>query len=103
MIGQDTWDNRVGQDKTDDTLERIDVATGAVSAVAAPSGTKEAPFLLPSGDIGYLRRDQAQPGVSYASGRRGPAGAGCAHAVLVAGWQAARLSAASRRNGFRSR
>jgi len=75
MIGQDTWDNRVGQDKTDDTLERIDVATGAVSPVAAPAGTKEAPFLLPSGDIGYLRRDPALPGVSYSSGKRGPAGA----------------------------
>ena len=74
MIGQDTWDNRVGQDRTDDTLKEIDVATGAVSAVAAASGTKEAPFPLPSGDIGYLRRDKAQPGVSYASGGRGPAG-----------------------------
>jgi Tol biopolymer transport system component len=75
MIGQDTWDNRVGQDQTDNRLEKIDVATGAVSAVAAPSGTKQAPFPLPSGDIGYLRRDKAQPGISYASGGRGPAGA----------------------------
>ncbi|HKB96400.1 MAG TPA: hypothetical protein VKB94_06085 [Rhizomicrobium sp.] len=74
MIGQDTWDNRVGQDQTDDTLNEIDVATGAVSAVAAASGTKEAPIFLPSGDIGYLRRDKAQPGVSYTSGGRGPAG-----------------------------
>jgi len=75
MIGQNTWDNRVGQDKTDDTLERIDVATGAISPVQAPAGTKEAPVLLPSGDIGYLRRDQELPGVSYAGGERGPAGA----------------------------
>jgi Tol biopolymer transport system component len=75
MIGQDTWDNRVGQDKTDDTLKKIDVASGAASTVAAASGTKEAPFLLPSGDVGYLRRDQVQPGVSYTSGKRGPSGA----------------------------
>jgi Tol biopolymer transport system component len=75
MIGQDTWDNRVGQDQTDDTLKKIDVATGAISDVAAASGTKEAPILLPAGDIGYLRRDKAQPGVSYASGKHGPAGA----------------------------
>jgi Tol biopolymer transport system component len=75
MIGQDTWDNRVGVDKTDDTLERIDVATGAMSPAQAPAGTKEAPFLLPAGDIGYLRRDQTQPGVSYANGKRGPTGA----------------------------
>jgi TolB protein len=74
MIGQDTWDNRVGQDRADDTLKEIDVATGATGMVAAASGTKEAPFPLPSGDIGYLRRDKAQPGVSYASGGRGPAG-----------------------------
>src|SRR5438874_3372028 len=74
MIGQDTWDNRVGQDQTDDTLEQIDVATGVVSAVAAAPGTKEAPILFPAGDIGYLRRDKAQPGISYASGGRGPVG-----------------------------
>src|SRR6185295_14945912 len=71
----DTWDNRVGQDKTDDSLKKIDVATGAVSDVAVASGTKEAPVLLPAGNIGYLRRDNAQPGVAYASGKRGPAGA----------------------------
>lgn len=75
MIGQNTWDNRVGVDKTDDTLERIDVATGAISPVQAPAGTKEAPFLLPGGDIGYLRRDQELPGISYASGKHGPEGA----------------------------
>ena len=75
MIGQDTWDNRVGQDQTDDTLQRIDLATGAVSPAKAPTGTKEAPSLLPQGDIGYLRRDKTLPGVSYAGGRRGPAGA----------------------------
>jgi len=75
MIGQNTWDNRVGQDKTDDTLERIDVATGAVSAVVGPSGTKEAPSLLPSGDVGFLRRDKALPGISYSGGSRGPQGA----------------------------
>ena len=75
MIGQDTWDNRVGHDQTDDTLKKIDLATGAISAVTAPSGTKEAPSLLPSGDFGFLRRDKAQPGVSYAGGGRGPAGA----------------------------
>jgi TolB protein len=74
MIGQDTWDNRVGQDQTDDTLKQIDVATGAMSDVAAPAGTKEAPARLVSGDTGYLRRDQAQPGISYASGGRGPTG-----------------------------
>ncbi|HET7084782.1 MAG TPA: hypothetical protein VFI23_08435 [Rhizomicrobium sp.] len=75
MIGQDTWDNRVGTDRTDDTLKRIDVATGAVSTVQAPAGTKEAPFPLSSGDIGFLRRDQALPGISYASGKHGPSGA----------------------------
>ena len=74
MIGQDTWDNRAGQDQTDDTLKKIDIATGTVTPVAAPTGTKEAPFLLASGDIGYLRRDKALPGVSYASGKHGPAG-----------------------------
>jgi len=74
MIGQDTWDNRVGNDRTDDWLKKIDVATGAVSAIAASAGTKEAPVFLASGDIGYLRRDNAQPGVAYSGGGVGPAG-----------------------------
>ena len=74
MIGQDTWDNRVGHDQTDDTLKTIDVASGAVTTLKAPAGTKEAPVMLAGGDIGYLRRDKGEPGVSYASGKRGPAG-----------------------------
>jgi len=35
---------------------------------------KSAPFALSSGEIGFLRRDKAEQGVFYASGKRGPKG-----------------------------
>ncbi len=73
MKGQDTWENRVGNDPTQDRLERIDVATGAAKAVEAGPGLKEAPFPL-GGDTGFLRRDGAAQGIFYAGGKRGPSG-----------------------------
>jgi len=73
MKGQDTWENRAGNDPTEDRLERIDIATGDVKAVEAGPGLKEAPFPL-SGDTGFLRRDGASQGISYASGKPGPRG-----------------------------
>ncbi len=75
MSGQDTWENRAGRDQTEDTLQKIDVATGTATILSAGPGLKEAPLPLPSGEIGYLRRDQAAQGVFYASGKHGPKGA----------------------------
>ena len=43
MKGQDTWENRVGNDPAADELVRIDVATGAMKPLAAGPGLKEAP------------------------------------------------------------
>ena len=73
MKGQDTWENRVGNDPTEDSCERIDVATGAAKPLAAGPGLKEAPFPLAGGDIGYLRRDGADQGVSTPAASAGPA------------------------------
>jgi len=74
MKGQDTWENRVGNDPSESELRQIDIATGAAKALAAGPGLKEAPFPLVSG-IGYLRRDGADQGIWYAGGKRGPKGA----------------------------
>jgi dipeptidyl aminopeptidase/acylaminoacyl peptidase len=72
MTGQATWDNRAGQGESDDSLQKIDIATGTATIMPAGAGVKAAPFALPSGEIGYLRRDKAENGVFYASGKAGP-------------------------------
>ena len=75
MKGQDTWENRVGNDQTMSELRQIDITTGKMKPLAAGPGLKEAPFVLAGGEIGYLRRDGADQGVIYAGGKRGPKGA----------------------------
>jgi Tol biopolymer transport system component len=75
MPGQDTWDDRAGQGEADDSLRKIDIASGAVTLAPAGPGVKTAPFALPSGEVGYLRRDKNAKGVFYASGKTGPKGA----------------------------
>ena len=50
--------------------------------LAAGPGLKEAPVPLAAGEIGYLRRDGAEQGLYYASGKRGPKGAD----IRVASW-----------------
>ncbi len=53
-----------------------DIATGAMSDVAAGPGVKMNPSFLPANDIGYIRKDAADAGagIYYASGKRGPKG-----------------------------
>ena len=75
MKGQDTWENRVGNDPAANELVRIDIATGAMKPLAAGPGLKEAPFPLAGTEIGYLRRDGAEQGLYYASGKHGSKGA----------------------------
>jgi TolB protein len=75
MTAQETWSNRAWDGDTDDTLEKIDIASGATTPVKAGPGVKMAPSILPSGDIGYLRQDQSQHGVFYGDGKHGPTGA----------------------------
>jgi len=82
MKGQDTWENRVGNDPAANELVRIDIATGAMKPLAAGPGLKEAPFPLAGTEIGYLRRDGAEQGLYYASGKHGPKGAD----IRVASW-----------------
>jgi Tol biopolymer transport system component len=74
MSAQETLSNRFGAGDGDDKLVKIDIATGAATAVPAGPGVKLAPSVLPSGAIAYLRRDKGAHGVFYADGSKGPAG-----------------------------
>ena len=65
----------------DTTIVSIDVATGAVTDIPAGAGVKISPAFLPGDDIGYVRKDGADPGIYYTSGKRGPRGS-----VRVAAW-----------------
>ena len=74
MSGQETWSNRFGYGGGDNELKKFDVAGGAAAVVPAGPGVKLAPSVLPSGAIGYLRRDAKTHGVFYADGSKGPTG-----------------------------
>jgi TolB protein len=74
MLAQDTWDQRFGKGDGEDQLFKIDIASGVSAPVAAGPGVKLLPTVLPSGEIAYLRRDKAEHGVFYSSGKTGPKG-----------------------------
>ena len=56
-------------------LVSLDIASGESTRVAVGPGIKMFPVVLPSGEIAYVRKDAGAPGVLYANGSRGPAGA----------------------------
>jgi Tol biopolymer transport system component len=74
MTAQETWTHRFGYGEGDDKLVKIDIASGEIAPVAAGPGVKLLPAVLASGEIGYLRRDKAEHGVFYSSGKAGPKG-----------------------------
>ena len=78
MTAEQTLANRVGNpDPGNDTrLVSIDATTGASSDLAAGPGVKMNPSSLPGNDVGYVRKDKADPGagIYYMSGKRGPRG-----------------------------
>ncbi len=65
----------------DTTIVSIDVASGAVTDLPSAAGVKISPAFLPGNEIGYVRKDGADPGIYYTSGKRGPRGN-----VRVAAW-----------------
>jgi Tol biopolymer transport system component len=68
-------DRRAVPEHADDTrLVSIDVATGAASDVPAGPGVKFNPSFLPADNVGYVRKDAADPGIFYSNGMRGPKG-----------------------------
>jgi len=74
MSAQDTWDYRFGAEDGDDQLVKINIEDGETAPVSAGAGVKLLPAVLPSGEIGYLRRDNTAGGVFYSSGKAGPKG-----------------------------
>lgn len=78
MAGEQTLANRMGNpDPGNDTrLVSIDATTGTSSDLAAGPGVKINPCPLPRNDVGYVRKDKAEPGagIYYTSGKRGPRG-----------------------------
>ncbi len=67
-------------------LERIDAATGVAADIPAGPGVKISPAPLAGDEVGYVRKDGAEPGIYYSRAsskevRRGPAGA-----IRTAAW-----------------
>ena len=60
----------------DTRLVSIDAAMGMSSDLSAGPGVKFNPSPLPGNDVGYIRKDQDEPGagIYYTSGKRGPRG-----------------------------
>jgi Tol biopolymer transport system component len=76
MTAEQTLANRrASPDPGNDTrLVSIDTATGASTDLNAGPGVKMNPSPLPGNEIGYIRKDTAQAGIYYSSGRQGPGG-----------------------------
>ncbi|MCU1330504.1 MAG: domain protein beta Propeller [Bryobacterales bacterium] len=55
-------------------LVSIDMTTGQLTDIHAGPGVKMNPSPLSGNDVGYIRKDTAEAGIVYASGRRGPSG-----------------------------
>ena len=78
MTAEQTLANRLANpDPGNDTkLVSIDIANGASADLPAGPGVKINPSPLPGNDVGYVRKDKADPGggIYYLNGKRGPRG-----------------------------
>jgi TolB protein len=74
MSAEDTWTFRTGPKEGETTLTRIDVATGEAKPVSAGSGVKLFASILPSGELGFVRKDKEAVGIFYSNGKAGPSG-----------------------------
>src|ERR1051325_9343471 len=78
MTAEQTLANRrTSPDPGNDTrLVSIDSSTGVPTDVPAGPGVKINPSPLPGNNIGYVRKDKAEPGsgIYYSNGQRGPRG-----------------------------
>jgi Tol biopolymer transport system component len=79
MSAEETWTFRSGDEDGETTIEKIDIANGEATPVAAGPGVKMLPSVLPSGEIAYFRGDKTARGVFYGKGTAGPGGSdlGC--------------------------
>jgi TolB protein len=78
MTAEQTLANRrPNPDPGNDTrLVSIDAGNGTLTDLPAGAGVKINPSPLPGNDVGYVRKDKADPGsgIYYTSGKRGPRG-----------------------------
>jgi Tol biopolymer transport system component len=74
MAAEDTWTFRAGPREGETTIMRIDVTAGTATPVAAGPGVKLFASTLPSGEVGFLRKDTKAFGIYYSSGKKGPEG-----------------------------
>ena len=83
MTGEQTLANRrVAPEPGNDTrLVSIDTATGTSTDLPASPGVKINPTPLAADEIGFIKKDTAEAGIYYSSGRRGPRGA-----IRAASW-----------------
>jgi Tol biopolymer transport system component len=77
MTGEQTLANRrpIPEPGNDTRLVSIDTATGASADLTAGPGVKMNPSPLAGNEVGYIRKDSAEAGIYYSSGKRGPRGA----------------------------
>jgi Tol biopolymer transport system component len=77
MTAEQTLANRVANPPpgNDTKLVAIDIETGRSSELASGRGVMFNPSPLAGNDVGYIRKDTAEAGIYYTSGRRGPRGA----------------------------
>ena len=74
MSAEETLTYRVPVEQGETRLVSVDIASGKAEPVAAESGVKSAPSVLPSGEVAYIRGGSENPGIFYGQGRRGPKG-----------------------------
>jgi Tol biopolymer transport system component len=75
MSAEDTWTFRAGPPRDGETiLVRIDVASGKETPVEAGPGVKLFASVLPSGELGFIRKDTKAVGIFYSNGKAGPSG-----------------------------
>jgi Tol biopolymer transport system component len=76
MTGEQTLANRrpAPEPGNDTRLVSIDTTTGSSTDLPAGPGVKINPSPLSGNEIGYIRKDTAEAGIYYSSGRRGPRG-----------------------------
>ena len=74
MAAQDTWTFRTYPEDGETELMKIDVATATATPMNAGPGVKLFASILPSGELGFVRRDKKAMGIFYSNGKQGPRG-----------------------------
>lgn len=84
LAAQDTWTFRTYPEDGETTLMKIDVATSTATPMNAGPSVKLFASILPSGELGFVRRDKKAIGIFYSNGKKGPAAGGAISNRLLA-------------------